>query len=222
MSSLISTLSENDLDTALFTVFEIFKEYLDGEWTVNLCNPPGGDWSRFMLEDHTEKTVYTWNTLPRVRGENKLPDFVAQHHSSCSSKNIIFTIESKDKPNNLESDIGPRMNDFVLWLINDVPASLIFRSHDRVIASMRPSASDYRFCGCVATSFSPDVAIQTLSRIEAACNCSVAINMYRRGSRLVVGLADVSPNRSQKTELDLLYSCFKAVEPMSNIEVEDL
>jgi|LauGreDrversion4_2_1035121.scaffolds.fasta_scaffold138175_3 hypothetical protein len=222
MSTSLSTLSENDLDTVLFTVFEIFKEHLDGNWTVNLCNPPGGDWSRFLLEDRKSNIVYTWNTLPRVRGENKLPDFVVQHHSLSPSQNIVYTIESKDRPTNLEPDIGPRMNDFVLWLINDVPASLVTGARGKGFVPEKPSSDDYCLCGCVATSFLPDMAIQTLARIKATCNCSVAINMYRKGHKLMVGLTDISTTPSQPTALDLLKGCIRAVEPMTNIELEDL
>ena len=74
----IRLLKENEIDTVLFSVFEIFEYGKEKEnWNICLCNPPGGDWSRIQFKDFTINKTFTWNTLPRVRGKEKLPDFVA-------------------------------------------------------------------------------------------------------------------------------------------------
>lgn len=161
MSSSIILLSENDIDTVLFAVFEIFESWIPGEWYVNLCNPPGGDWSRFTLREDVNGAIYTWNTLPRVRGVNKLPDFVVQCHGRDSEKDLIISIESKDKPANLENEIGIRMNEFIAWLLDEVEPSTTTTSK-----ASRPSSKSYELQSCVATSFPPHMAHSVIKRIS--------------------------------------------------------
>ena len=105
-----SLLSENEIDTVLFCIFNIHGSASNSPWHVCLCNPPGGDWSRISMYSETRISLYTWNTLPRVRNENKLPDFVVQTTSLSTGSTYICSIESKDRPKSLEIHIGERMN----------------------------------------------------------------------------------------------------------------
>jgi hypothetical protein len=214
MSSSIALLSENDIDTVLFTVFEIFESHIPGDWYVNLCNPPGGDWSRFALREAVNGTIYTWNTLPRVRGDNKLPDFVVQHNGSNDEQGLIISIESKDKPVNLENEIGLRMNEFVAWLLDEVDPSTT--SSPNVT---RPASSSYELRSCVATSFQPHMSQLVVKRISDACSCDIAINMYRQGGFICVELYNLMETASGNRLLDLLASCFVAVAERSNLKV---
>lgn len=213
MSSSIALLSENDIDTVLFTVFEIFGPRITGDWYVNLCNPPGGDWSRFKLRENVSGAIHTWG-LPRVRGDNKLPDFVVQYHGGTDKKDIIMSIESKDKPINLESEIGIRMNEFIAWLLDEVEPSTASLPN-----ASRPSSNSYELRSCVATSFPPHTAHSVIKRISEVCSCNIAINMYRQNGFICIefySLMEVAPGDRL---LDLLRSCFAVVAEHSNLKV---
>lgn len=214
MNSSIALLSENDIDTVLFAVFEIFGSQIPGDWYVSLCNPPGGDWSRFALRESVNGAVYTWNTLPRVRGDNKLPDFVVQYHGKSGEQDLIISIESKDKPVNLENEIGLRMNEFISWLLDEVEPSTITSPNNSSASSKK-----YALRSCVATSFLPQTSHSVIKRIAEVCSCNIAINMYRQGGCIYVEFYSLMEMAPGDHLLDLLSSCFAVVAEHSNLKI---
>ncbi len=167
----IRLLKENEIDTVLFSVFEIFEYGKEKEnWNICLCNPPGGDWSRIQFKDFTINKTFTWNTLPRVRGKEKLPDFVVQYHRN---KDLIFSIESKDNPTNLEINIGERMNNFMKWIFSEVDPSFNSLSDSKNEKFVK---ENFEFISCVASSFNPEQSQSKVQDLFNKCNCDFIFN----------------------------------------------
>jgi len=176
----LALLSENEIDTALFAIFGLFARQLGQNWHVCLCNPPGGDWSRITVVSSVDKSLHTWNTLPRVRDENKLPDFVAQVFSHTCEKSYILSIESKDSPRNLESNIGKRMNDFMHWLVREVEASTVrLPCNQTTELGKQKGAGEHILIGAVATTFSPERKYSILTDIWSRCHCNLCFNLVK-------------------------------------------
>ena len=108
-----NNIGENDVDTAIHI---IFSRLLYGYCFESMCNPPGGDWSGVSLL--LNNVEYRWLTLPRVSATgSKRPDHIIQF-----GENNLITIESKDYFRNLESNIGPRLNQFCIDLFRTPPS----------------------------------------------------------------------------------------------------
>ena len=88
-----------------------------------LCNPPGGDWSGISLTSENGEIEYRWTSLPRVTGDGgKRPDHVLQF-TGIGSPNTILSIESKDRYQDFEANIGPRLVAYVNDLLRS-PATI--------------------------------------------------------------------------------------------------
>lgn len=106
--SRIQVIGEQDIDT---TIHQLFVGNEDIGVYEGLCNPPGGDWSgiSYWGKDLTE---YRWTSLPRVSGtKGKRPDHFIQVKGRSSD--VLLTIESKGKANNLETGIGIRLKHYI-------------------------------------------------------------------------------------------------------------
>jgi len=57
--------------------------------------------------------------LPRV-SEDKRPDHVVQIESD-DNKPFLLIMESKERPADLEVGIGPRLSNYIKWLLNSTP-----------------------------------------------------------------------------------------------------
>jgi len=109
---------ENDVDTTIHNLL-----YKIANWGSNsiisfegMCNPPGGDWSGISLIN-TEGIELRWLSLPRVSAsEAKRPDHVIQFFES-NNVSHIFVVESKDKRNALEPQIGERLKRYISDLL---------------------------------------------------------------------------------------------------------
>ena len=113
-------IGENDIDTVIHS---ILAKYAGSEVFEGMCNPPGGDWSGVSLQAPDRSLELRWLSLPRVSGENtKRPDHVFQIFG-IMSKPIIFSVESKETANSLETQIGPRLSKYITNLITS-PASV--------------------------------------------------------------------------------------------------
>ena len=108
-------LSENDVDTVIHVLFKYIFEKNSYE---GLCNPPGGDWSGLSLIGEKE---YRWLSLPRVSDSSKRPDHVIQLFNVVDNP-IILSIESKDRANDLENDIGIQLKKYISDLTSFVPS----------------------------------------------------------------------------------------------------
>ena len=106
----IPRFGEHDVDSTLHILFARSEE--NGVYE-SLCNPPGGDWSGVSITD-SDGNVTRWTSLPRVSGiEGKRPDHIIQF----TKHKIILSIESKDTLANLESGIGPRLDQYTQSLL---------------------------------------------------------------------------------------------------------
>ncbi len=82
-----------------------------------MCNPPGGDWSGINLRLQSGN-LGRWTSLPRVSAE-KRPDHVIQ--VELPSGEIILSVESKQSFSSLEENVGPRLKDYLNYLMNSNP-----------------------------------------------------------------------------------------------------
>lgn len=104
---------EDDVDTLIYMTFKYHGE----NSFIGLCNPPGGDWSGYSLKKNDAE--YRWLSLPRVSEDDyKRPDHVIQF----TNTNEILIIESKDNPDDLETNIGERLEKYIKWLMAFVPS----------------------------------------------------------------------------------------------------
>ena len=103
----------------MFSVLHYMFSYLLDNTFEGMCNPPGGDWSGLSVR--LKDCEYRWLSLPRVSNDNKRPDHVAELFIP-SGKPILFVVESKERGNDLEKDIGSRLKDYIHWLMGFVPS----------------------------------------------------------------------------------------------------
>lgn len=107
-------IGENDVDTVLHTVL---APILHNSTFEGMCNPPGGDWSGMSLVHPDQKKELRWLTLPRVSGEDsKRPDHLIQF-TEGAQKDLVLLIESKDQAAAVEDGIGPRLKQYLRYLL---------------------------------------------------------------------------------------------------------
>lgn len=107
-------LGENDVDTAIHL---LLSKIMDESIFEGMCNPPGGDWSGVSILGEKAKIEYRWLSLPRVSATGaKRPDHVFQLFGSFP-KPIILSVESKETARSLEGGIGPRLNEYLAFLM---------------------------------------------------------------------------------------------------------
>lgn len=117
--------SEHDVDT----VIKMLASTDDQSIFEGLCNPPGGDWSGISLVDEASQMEYRWTSLPRVSGhDGKRPDHVLQF-TALGDPNVVLSIESKDRHQDFENDIGPRLVKYLNDLL-DTPSTISRRVPD--------------------------------------------------------------------------------------------
>lgn len=105
--------SEHDVDT----IIKMIAASEDRTIFEGLCNPPGGDWSGISLVDESAGLEHRWTSLPRVSGsDGKRPDHVLQFTNS-SVPDMVFSIESKERSQDFEVEIGPRLVKYVRDLV---------------------------------------------------------------------------------------------------------
>lgn len=113
---------ENDVDAI---IHYIFKYILCDNSFEGMCNPPGGDWSGLsvILNDNE----YRWLSLPRVSPNGKRPDHVIELFDD-SNKPIFLVVESKEKANDLENEIGVALKHYLTHLFSFKP-SVVKNTH---------------------------------------------------------------------------------------------
>lgn len=113
-----SRFGEHDVD---FIIYYIFK-YLVPNSKICMCNPPGGDWSGISIFDDNKNMEYRWLSLPRESMQTeKRPDHVIEL-SNITNELWIISIESKENFNNLENNIGNRLNDYLKYFFDFMPS----------------------------------------------------------------------------------------------------
>lgn len=112
-------IGENDVDTVLHLLFSRLGCTYVFE---GMCNPPGGDWSGISVLTTDKSLELRWLSLPRVTANDaKRPDHLFQVFDIYSLP-IILVIESKERANQVESNIGPRLIKYVADLISTAPS----------------------------------------------------------------------------------------------------
>lgn len=162
--------SENDVDTLMHTIFK----YLIPNSFEGLCNPPGGDWSGLSVIDSLSPTgkEFRWLSLPRVSQDGKRPDHVFTI-DYLLDKPVILTVESKESPYRLETNIGQSLKNYISYLFKFHPSVEKELSNNLWrISSTKLNMGDY-YCasiGCFLAPMSLD-----LQKINSSCACDIII-----------------------------------------------
>jgi hypothetical protein len=107
-------LSEHDVDAIFhFITTQPHRAHI----VEGMCNPPGGDWSGINLRLQSGR-LGRWTSLPRV-SSHKRPDHVVQ--VDLPSGQIILSVESKQNFSDLEINVGPRLKEYLSYLIRGRP-----------------------------------------------------------------------------------------------------
>lgn len=115
----VLSLGEQDVDTALHVAFESLGSDVVFE---GMCNPPGGDWSGISFRWDSNDPEHRWLTLPRVSAEGaKRPDHVFALFGHGEHV-VCLCIESKEKAQALDGDIGPRLTRYAEALFESAPS----------------------------------------------------------------------------------------------------
>ena len=115
----VRRLGEQDADAALHVAFEALgtDSVFEG-----MCNPPGGDWSGISFRWGSRETEYRWLTLPRVSAVGaKRPDHVFAVFGH-GANTVCLCIESKERAQALEANIGTRLTRYTQELFRSSPS----------------------------------------------------------------------------------------------------
>lgn len=115
----VLSFGEQDVDTALHVAFESLGADVIFE---GMCNPPGGDWSGISFRWDSAQPEHRWLTLPRVSAEGaKRPDHVFALFGHGDHP-VCLCIESKERAQSLEANIGPRLTRYTEVLFDCAPS----------------------------------------------------------------------------------------------------
>jgi hypothetical protein len=176
-------IGENDVDTVLHL---LLSRYAGDSVFEGLCNPPGGDWSGVSLQSKTRDIEMRWVSLPRVSGpDTKRPDHVFQVFG-VDEKPVILTVESKETPNAVERQIGPKLIAYLMNLIEspaniERPTSSTGWQH----SSSRLKSFDFVFISAVAYISSSESDIVQV-RQKANVDLIFAFNFEPKGRSCVI------------------------------------
>jgi len=110
---------EHDVDTVLH---QLFSRLAVDKVFEGMCNPPGGDWSGVSLLTPDKSLELRWLSLPRVTAENaKRPDHLFQLFTADKMP-IALAVESKERADQIEPDIGPRLISYIAYLSSTLPS----------------------------------------------------------------------------------------------------
>lgn len=161
-----SHFQENDVDGILHYIFKHIA--MDNSFE-GMCNPPGGDWSGLSIKDKEEEKEYRWLSLPRVSGTGKRPDHVFELFN-IGDKPIILVVESKEKGNDLEKNIGTALKSYLINLFNYVPSVERGADSDWVIAKNKQSFTNYE---CISVGAYLDDGRTDSSALMAYTKCDM-------------------------------------------------
>jgi len=110
---------EQDVDTVLH---QLFSRLLGGKAFEGMCNPPGGDWSGVSLLTPDKSLELRWLSLPRVTQKAaKRPDHLFEIFGIYEAP-LILVVESKERSDQVEPSIGPRLVRYITDLISTIPS----------------------------------------------------------------------------------------------------
>lgn len=128
---------EHDVDTAIHSLFK----YAIPDTFEGMCNPPGGDWSGLSII--FEEIEYRWLSLPRVSSDSKRPDHVIQLFN-VGKKPILLSIESKERPEDLENSVGIQLTRYLEFLFQFTPSTDRSRNGSWRISSKKMKIDDFQ------------------------------------------------------------------------------
>jgi len=112
-------IGEHDVDTVLH---QLFSRLAGDRVFEGMCNPPGGDWSGVSLLTMDKLLELRWLSLPRVTPEiAKRPDHLFEVFG-IHKVPVALVVESKERPDQVEMSIGPRLVRYVVDLISTMPS----------------------------------------------------------------------------------------------------
>lgn len=200
---------EHDVDSTLHLLFSRAE---DSGVHEALCNPPGGDWSGVSILD-IEGATNRWTSLPRVTGiDGKRPDHIIQFIDS----EIILSIESKDVLANLETNIGPRLNQYTSSLLGAGVAQArklknsLQWSQIIDMDTLRETVVDYKYFSAVAFTVSDSSSLDE-SMEKSNADISMGLHFSDSSTTLYVKIKENELKdpflkflESQKQKLDSL------------------
>lgn len=122
VSSVPNRFQENDVDAIIHSLFKYNLAHYTFE---GMCNPPGGDWSGLSIVINDNE--YRWLSLPRVSPNGKRPDHVVELFGAMDNP-ILLVVESKEKANDLEENIGLSLKYYLTHLFSFKPS--VLRKHN--------------------------------------------------------------------------------------------
>jgi len=162
---------EHDVDTVLH---QFFYRLACGQVFEGMCNPPGGDWSGVSVLTPDKSLELRWLSLPRVTAETaKRPDHLFQLFDVHRTP-IALIMESKERPDQVETDIGPRLIRYVVDLFSRSPS--VQRKVDEIWTR--------------ATVLLPSESIQFASAVAFVVNAKIDLDRIaqRAGTDIIFGL----------------------------------
>jgi len=136
ISNIPNAYREDDVDTVIHFMFS----YLLENTFEGMCNPPGGNWSGLSV--FLDDCEYRWLSLPRVSNNSKRPDHVSEMFIK-GQKPILFIIESKERGNDLEEEIGIRLKAYIEWLLSFSPSVYKKKNNDWHDASEKINVENF-------------------------------------------------------------------------------
>jgi hypothetical protein len=112
-------IGEHDVDTVLH---QLFSRLAGDRVFEGMCNPPGGDWSGVSLLTPDKLLELRWLSLPRVTPEiAKRPDHLFEVFGIYEVP-VALVVESKERSDQVEMSIGPRLVRYATDLISTMPS----------------------------------------------------------------------------------------------------
>jgi hypothetical protein len=139
---------EHDVDTVLH---QLFSRLAGDQVFEGMCNPPGGDWSGLSLLTPDRSLELRWLSLPRVTAETaKRPDHLFQVFGIDKAPTALI-VESKERAEQVETDIGPRLIKYVMALSSTLPSiQRIFKEVTWTHATVLLPPKSIQFASAVA------------------------------------------------------------------------
>lgn len=162
---------EQDVDTVLHLLLKRFGGSVVFE---GMCNPPGGDWSGISMLTIDRVSELRWLSLPRVGGKHaKRPDHVFEIFEITKTP-ILLIVESKEKIDDVEEKIGPRLKAYLTDLLKSSASIERVAKSDakwtHTGRSIPPAAVNF----CTAVAFLSD-NIADITSIGAKANVDILL-----------------------------------------------
>lgn len=169
ISNIPNQYQENDVDTVIHF---LFKYIMKNKCFEGMCNPPGGDWSGLSITKNN--TEYRWLSLPRVSVDGKRPDHLVEIFD-LFEKPTLLVIESKEKANDLEKDVGIQLKHYLEHLFNFKPS---VEKSDEINWKISDTKIDFKNFECVSVAAYIKVNDTNKDEIYKNSQCDVLFELH--------------------------------------------